>query len=460
MVVSWAARACELWALGLEKSDQTLAGEDLGAAAKHVWRLEYLYEGLKNREPSWKLPASGHILYEGERMLKSFTLPNGSRCQYANGLGNSLRGEGTSIITLEEFGIYPYASQMYAQAIILTQPSKEHTSGFVNIITNASFLKAWQDVKKPITENISLLQDEATGFQIADLPGGEQYIKLHHYANEDFDSEWIEGRRRAMTATPVTFRLEYLMDDTRVEGALLTRDIIERTRVKGFNESDVVKRVIAVDPSIKDHEKVKNPNSEGDDVGIIVACLALVGEVPHIYIEHDFSGKYSPARWSKIIKTIASKLGEGTDDQWMTKDGNRVLVKGTRGTPISEIVYESNQGGALVEQVIRTAELEGDPGQEYLIPLDVPMRGVHASIGKRARAEPVAKLWENGQIHIVGRLPKVEDEWSTWDSTHPAGLSPARVDAVTWAVFGLGLATGHKVKQVGGVSLHQRRESV
>jgi hypothetical protein len=148
MVVSWLARSLELHQMGLGRCDQILVGEDLESAAKHVWRLKFLYEGMRKRNPKWDLPAHVELKYEGDRKLKSFGLANGSVCNYANGQATGLQGDGTRIITMEEFGIYRYAASILAQAKIITQGSAGHQGGFVNLITNASPSEEWQNVKR------------------------------------------------------------------------------------------------------------------------------------------------------------------------------------------------------------------------------------------------------------------------------------------------------------------------
>lgn len=150
MVVSWTARALELWAMGVKRTDCILVGEDLEAAAKHVWRLEHIYLTLQKDHPDWLLPKHTHIRYEGERKLSSFGLANGSVCNYANGQSHSIQGEGTGIITMEEFCTYRYAPPMLAQAKIVTQAQAGRIGGFVNVITNASPADGWQEVKKGI----------------------------------------------------------------------------------------------------------------------------------------------------------------------------------------------------------------------------------------------------------------------------------------------------------------------
>lgn len=57
--------------------------------------------------------------------------------------------------------------------------------------------------------------------------------------------------------------------------------------------------------------------------------------------------------------------------------------------------------------------------------------GVHASIGKRLRAQPVAVAVETGQVSHVGTLPELEQELTTWAEGQP---SPGRLDAYVYLV--------------------------
>jgi len=70
----------------------------------------------------------------------------------------------------------------------------------------------------------------------------------------------------------------------------------------------------------------------------------------------------------------------------------------------------------------------------------VSYKAVRASRGKRTRAEPVAALYEQGKVHHVGALPKLEDEMCTWSAIE-ADPSPDRMDALVWALTELMLAS-------------------
>ncbi|GAH53456.1 unnamed protein product, partial [marine sediment metagenome] len=83
------------------------------------------------------------------------------------------------------------------------------------------------------------------------------------------------------------------------------------------------------------------------------------------------------------------------------------------------IIAETNFGGEMVESVIRNI----DP--------NVSFRSIHASRGKRARAEPISALYEQGRIHHVGTFKDLEDQMCNF--TPETKASPDRIDALVWA---------------------------
>jgi phage terminase large subunit-like protein len=179
-----------------------------------------------------------------------------------------------------------------------------------------------------------------------------------------------------------------LLTDT--PGALWTAELLDRDRV---GEAPVLARVVtAVDPA-----GTSGPDS--DETGIVVAGL---GDDGHVYVIADHSCRLSPDGWAR--RAIAAH------DEY---EGDR-------------IVAEKNMGWDLVEHTIRTI----DPS--------VPLRTVSAAKGKRVRAEPVAALSEQGKVHIVGRLPELEDQLCTWTGG-PGERSPDRLDAFVYAVTELAI---------------------
>ncbi len=94
----------------------------------------------------------------------------------------------------------------------------------------------------------------------------------------------------------------------------------------------------------------------------------------------------------------------------------------------SAIVAEANQGGEMVRSVLQSAGCT------------LPVRLVHARLGKRARAVPVAAKYETGEVFHLGLFSALEDEMCRFGAPGFTG-SPDRVDALVWAVTLLLLET-------------------
>lgn len=185
---------------------------------------------------------------------------------------------------------------------------------------------------------------------------------------------------------------EMLLD---IEGALWPRALIEAYREEAG--VPLTRIVVGVDPPA---------SAKGDACGIIVVGL---GEDRAARVLEDCSVKRpSPERWARAVADAA--------DRWCA----------------DRIVAEANQGGAMVESVLRAAQV------------NMPIRLVHASRGKTARAEPVAALYEAGRVRHVGAFPALEDEMTGLDiggGYKGPGRSPDRADALVWALTELMLGS-------------------
>jgi predicted phage terminase large subunit-like protein len=173
---------------------------------------------------------------------------------------------------------------------------------------------------------------------------------------------------------------------TDVEGALWTLDLLEQTRVEQVRVPDLKRVVVAIDPAVTSGE-------DSDSTGISVVGQGVDGET---YVLADLTTRDTPDGWAR--RAVAAYETYGAD----------------------AIVAEVNNGGDLVESVVRTV----DRRARY--------RAVRASRGKRVRAEPVAALWEQHRAHIVGSQPELEEQMTTW--TPDSGSSPDRMDAMVWGV--------------------------
>lgn len=174
--------------------------------------------------------------------------------------------------------------------------------------------------------------------------------------------------------------------------ALFDDAVIDRWRVVDGQLPDMVRIVVAVDPSGSGDED----NADNDAIGIVVAGLGTDGIG---YVLEDCTVKAGPAIWGRVV---ASAFDRHMADC---------------------VVAEGNFGGAMVEHVIQTARPR------------TPFKMVTASRGKVVRAEPLSPLYETGKVRHVGVLRELEDELAAFSTRGYLGdRSPNRADAAVWAL--------------------------
>ena len=125
--------------------------------------------------------------------------------------------------------------------------------------------------------------------------------------------------------------------------------------------------VVGVDPAVTGSET-------SDETGIVVVGKDAAG---HLYVLGDYSVRGTPLDWARQVAWAVDKHG-----------ADRVSK-------------------------------------------NLPFKKVSASRGKYIRAEPVAALYEKGEVHHVGALPELEDQMCEW---LPGDESPDRMDALVWAI--------------------------
>ena len=182
-----------------------------------------------------------------------------------------------------------------------------------------------------------------------------------------------------------------LLEDA--EGAMWTMSMLEGLQVERAPELDRI--VVAVDPPVRGNEA-------SDSCGIVVVGARLTG---------------SPQDWSAVVLEDATV--QGTSPRGWAEAALAAMAR--HGA--DRLVAEVNQGGDLVETVVRQVD-----------PL-VPFRAVRASRGKAARAEPVAALYEQGRVKHVRGLGTLEEQMCQMTVRGYEGRgSPDRVDALVWAL--------------------------
>ena len=172
-----------------------------------------------------------------------------------------------------------------------------------------------------------------------------------------------------------------------LEDALWTREMLDRGRQAGALPP-VERIVVGVDPPA---------SAAGNCCGILVCGESGDGT---LWVLADLTvAGLRPEGWARRVAAAAS--------EWDAQ----------------LIVAEKNQGGDMIESVLRGVDSS------------LPVRLVHAGPSKAARAEPVALRFETGRARLAGRFPELEDQLCaiTYAGYQGEG-SPDRADAMVWAM--------------------------
>jgi phage terminase large subunit-like protein len=210
------------------------------------------------------------------------------------------------------------------------------------------------------------------------------YIHTTYLDNiNNLSGSFVEQAERVRVENYPRFEHLFLgkwLDDA--EGLLWNRPMIDKCYIQKAPE--LTRIVIAIDPAI-------SSTAESDETGITVQGLDAKGNG---YLLEDLSGKYTPNEWSSIAVNAVNRWNADC------------------------IVAEKNQGGDMVEAVLRAN------GAKYRVKL------VTATKGKYVRAEPIYSLYEQGKVFHVGKFPILESQMVSFEPEK--GKSPDRVDALVW----------------------------
>jgi len=202
---------------------------------------------------------------------------------------------------------------------------------------------------------------------------------------------------KTLSGLPVRLQARFLKGEFRemAPNALFVDEVLDRWRVIDASLPDMLRIVVAIDPSGADDED----NQDNDEIGIVVCGLGLDGNG---YVLEDLTCKTGPATWGKVATQAFDRH------------------------QADAIVAEVNYGGAMVRNVIHTARPR------------TPFREVRASRGKVVRAEPVSAFCETGKARLAGVFPQLEDELCAFTTHGYTGAnSPNRADAMIWGLSSL-----------------------
>lgn len=173
---------------------------------------------------------------------------------------------------------------------------------------------------------------------------------------------------------------------------LFREEDIEKWREINGNVPDLVRVVVAVDPSGSGDVD----NADNDAIGIVVVGLGTDGNA---YLLEDCTVKAGPATWGRVAASAYDRHAADV------------------------VVGEANYGGAMVQHTIQTARPR------------TPYKAVTATRGKAVRAEPISALYEAGKVRHVGDYAELEDELCAFSTVGYLGeSSPNRADALIWAL--------------------------
>ncbi len=321
------------------------------------------------------------------------TLPNGSEIWFG-GLDDKERtekilGQEYATLYLNECSQIPYASRNMAITRLAQKTPLR--------------LKAYYDCNPPGMAHwtYKLFVEKRDPDRRTPLANPANYaaITMNPKDNEaNLPASYLEELQGMSEAMRRRFLLGQFAD--MADSALWTMELLDQQRIVDGNTPEMVRIVVAVDPSGVAGEEDKR----SDEVGIVVCGLGKDGRG---YVLEDISGRMAPAQWGAAAVSAF--------DRWEADC----------------VVAEGNFGGAMVAEIIRSAASKR-------IGSMVPYREVTASRGKIVRAEPIAALFEQQKVSLVGYFGELEDQLCAMTTAGYVGSrSPDRADAMIWGLASL-----------------------
>lgn len=284
--------------------------------------------------------------------------PNGAIAQlFGADRYERLRGPQFDLAWIDEFAKFRYPQSFYEQLMLTLRLGN---SPRCIITTTPRPLPLLKDI---IDEKTTYLTHGTTFDNEKNLsPSFLAYVK------KQFENSSL-GRQELYA--------DLLLED---KNALWTRPMIRYRK-----PHNLVRIIIAIDPAI---------TFNGDETGIIIAGKNKEGEA---FILEDASGHYHPHVWGKII------------------------VQKFHSYKADRVIAEVNQGGDLVEEMIRSFDKS------------IPYTAVHATRGKLIRAEPISALYEQSRVFHASVFPELEKQMCHFVQGKTK-KSPDRMDAMVWGL--------------------------
>lgn len=319
------------------------------------------------------IPDPGHVVYLFSKDHIQLRFSNGSMIRFYS--SSKTRGKQSHLTFVDEFFTW-YEDESDRQKKLET--ALEELETITRLGDNPRLIIT--STPQPVSVLKRLYARRDSGEKIIIISGKTDDNKA---LSEDY-------RARIMARYGNTRRAQqeiYGNETWEMPGALWQPDMI---RYLDNLPDNVVKTIVAIDPAA-------TMTKDSDETGIVAVCKTSDGK--YILLD-DKSGKFSPRDWATAAIELLKKY------------------KGSR------IVYESNQGGDMVAETLRSVDRS------------VPLKAVRASKGKIARAEPIAALYEQGKVYHNKVFTKLEQQLLEY-SPENSSKSPDRLDALVWGIHEL-----------------------
>ncbi|MDR0631537.1 MAG: terminase family protein [Holosporales bacterium] len=286
--------------------------------------------------------------------------PNGALAQlFGADRYDCLRGPQFDLAWVDEFAKFKYPERIYEQLMFSLRLGNAPRCIITTTPRAIPFLKELIDEKTTVTTHGTTFDNEKN------LP--KSFID---YVKKKYGNSTL-GRQELYA--------ELLFDNKKA--------LWQRRMIRYRAPEKMCRIVIAVDPAV-------TYNASSDETGIIVAGRDASGVA---FVLEDVSGQYHPHAWGQLVVEKFHQYGA------------------------DRVVAEVNQGGDLVEEVIRSFDSV------------IPYSGVRATRGKFVRAEPISALYEQSRVFHAQVFSKLEDQMCNF-APGESEKSPDRVDALVWGM--------------------------
>lgn len=244
---------------------------------------------------------------------------------------------------------------------------------------------------------------------------------------------------------------------TPIGGGLFSTDDFDRYRRS--STGPVLMRLVSIDPA---------ETGRRDEAGLIGAAADGMG---HVMWTHDWSGHMQSDQWSRKAVILALTIGASviSFEAYTTEQTySRVIRDAWKTVRNQARILAAAEGDVDVAALI-LGEMEDPPADplgdlQQLVGLTVPdqtdppfqIKGWRGQGDKTARAIGAMQAAATGRLQIVGTLPTLEKQASTWQLGQS---SPDRMDAAVNAYEHLVKLTGAESVIVTPQQAMARRES-